>query len=278
MRCLVLISVFACALQAQDSSPTFEVASVKVAGPLTPSPGGAYKTGCANPDPAVFRCTSATFKTLIMRAYKVEAYQVEGPAWIDSERYDVTGKLPEDAEKDDIPVMLQGLLAQRFALKLHKETRDLPAYDLTIAKSGPKLKVVDTDKLPEQMGAMSNATLPPVSRMPVGAMVILFGESPTRMVRGNLTIDKLAGYLTTVLRRPVFDRTSLQGVYAIDLSYRPDEMESAGLTNQAELDAKIPNPSLFQALQETLGLKLEAKKAPGEMIVVDSASKVPTLN
>jgi uncharacterized protein (TIGR03435 family) len=180
--------------------------------------------------------------------------------------------------------MLQGLLAERFALKFHKETRDLPAYDLTIAKGGPKLQAVDVSKLPEH--STPPKVLPggrgvepaPVSTMPAGSMMILFGESPTRMVRGNLTVEKLANYLTTALGRPVSDRTGLNGVYAIDLSYRPDEAASADPPNGAAADARVPLASIFEALPESLGLKLEAKKSPAVLIVVDSASKVPTAN
>jgi len=312
MRPIVFLTSLACIGWAQPDAapPAFEVASVKVAAP-TPGPGAGpgpvrIMRGCMKPDPAMVRCTNATLKMLLMRAYEVKNYQIQGPAWIESEGYDLMAKVPDGVPADKVPAMLQALLADRFGVKIHKETRVLPAYELTVAKGGPKLKEVETAKLPALPEPGSGPPLPPpprgpgngpppLSSMPVGAVMMMINTNGSRMVRGNMTIDQLANHLTSSLDRPVFDKTELKGTYEIELSYLGNESDGIGkmiaangpppgqdpggrgeATHQA--DANTPIATIFQAVQETLGLKLEAKKSPVEMIVVDSANKIPTEN
>jgi uncharacterized protein (TIGR03435 family) len=258
------------------------------------------------PDPAMVRCTSATLKMLLVRAYDVKNYQIQGPAWIESEGYDLMAKVPDGVPADKVPAMLQALLADRFGVKIHKETRILPAYELTVAKGGPKLKEVETAKLPalpEPGSALPppppprgpGSGPPPLSSMPVGMVMMMISTNGSRMVRGNMTIEALANHLTSSLDRPVFDKTDLKGTYEIDLEYLGNESDGIGRMIAAngpppgpdpggrgdaarQADANTPIATLSQAVQETLGLKLEAKKLPVEMIVVDSANKVPTEN
>ena len=308
MKPIALLAAVFCAWAVQDSAPpSFEVASVKVAAPPNIPGGGMFRArmarGCGTTDPALVRCTGATLKTLLVRAYGVKSYQVEGPEWINTETYDVMAKVPEGVSADKVPAMLQALLAERFGLKIHKETKPLPTYDLTIAKGGPKLKEVDVAKLP-QMPEPGSAPPPPpramgqrpISSMPAGATMMMISMNGSRMIRGNMTLEQLAGHLTSSLDRPVFDKTDLKGTYEIELSYLGDENDgigrmmagmplpppSAGAAGRGdaprEQDANAPIATLPQALQQSLGLKLEPKKAPTEVIVVDSANKVPTEN
>jgi uncharacterized protein (TIGR03435 family) len=131
--------------------------------------------------------------------------------------------------------------------------------------------------------------------MPAGDIMFTMNAIGARMVRGNITIERLVSHLTTVLDRPVFDSTGLKGTYAIEISYLGDENDGMGRVLAANgpppsaepggrgdtprpQDANAPIATIFQALQQTLGLELEPKKAPVEMIVVDSANKVPTEN
>jgi uncharacterized protein (TIGR03435 family) len=261
------------------------------------------------PDPAMVRCTNATLKMLLVRAYDVKNYQIQGPAWIDSDGYDLMAKVPDGVPADKVPAMLQALLADRFGVKIHKETRTLPAYELSVAKGGPKLKEVETAKLPalpEPGSALpppppprgpgnGPPPPPPLSSMPAGAVMMMISTDGSRMVRGNMTIEQLVNHLTTSLDRPVFDKTELKGTYEIDLSYLGNEGDGIGKMIAAivpppgldpggrgdasrQPDANAPIATIFQALQQTLGLKLEAKKSPVEMIVVDTANKVPTEN
>jgi uncharacterized protein (TIGR03435 family) len=176
--------------------------------------------GCGKPDPAMVRCTNANLKTLLMRAYNVKGYQIQGPAWIESDGYDVMAKVPDGVPADKVPAMLQALLAERFGVKIHKETRVLPAYELSVAKGGPKLKEVETAKLqalPEPGSALPPPPRapgngpPPLSSMPVGALMFMIHINGSRMVRGNITIEALVNHLTSTLNRPVFDKTDLKG-------------------------------------------------------------------
>lgn len=307
MRSIAFLSLIACMAWAQQDAapPEFEVASVKVAAPLSPGPGpGPMRMrGCGKPDPAMVRCTNANLKTLLMRAYNVKGYQIQGPAWIESDGYDVMAKVPDGVPADKVPAMLQALLAERFGVKIHKETRVLPAYELSVAKGGPKLKEVETAKLqalPEPGSALPPPPRapgngpPPLSSMPVGALMFMIHINGSRMVRGNITIEALVNHLTSTLNRPVFDKTDLKGTYEIELSYLGNETDGgpfaanilpippdAGAGGRGDAprqpDANTPTATIFQAVQ-TLGLKLEAKKSPIEMILVDSANKVPTEN
>lgn len=310
MRPIVFLSLFACMAWAQQdiAPPAFEVASVKVAAPFSPGPGpGPVRTmrGCMKPDPAMVRCTNATLKMLLMRAYDVKSYQIQGPASIESDGYDLMAKVPDGVPADKVPAMLQALLAERFGVKIHKETRVLPVYELSVAKGGPKMKEVETGKLPAlpEPGSALPPPLPrgpssgppPLSSMPVGVVMMMIGTNGSRMIRGNLTVEQLAIRLTSSLDRPVFDNTGLKGTYEIDLSYLGDENDGIGRMIAAngpppdpgapgrgdsarQQDANTPIPTIFQAVQQGLGLKLEPKKSPVEMIVVDSANKVPTEN
>jgi uncharacterized protein (TIGR03435 family) len=307
MRVIALLSLLSWAAWAQDAAPpAFEVASVKVAAPppaMGPGMGPVrISRGCGKPDPAMVRCTNTPLKQLIVRAYGVKNYQVEGPGWIDSDGFDVMAKVPEGVAAEKVPAMLQAMLAERFGLKVHKETRTLPAFELSVAKGGPKLKEVDVAKLP---GMPEPGAPPPprgpgngppaVSSMPAGAMMMMISPTGARMLRGNMSMDQLVGALTNNLSRPVFDKTELKGTYEIDLSYLGDENDGIGRMiasmppppdgggggrggdGARQADANTPTATLPQALQ-ALGLKIEAKKLPIDMIVVDSANKVPTEN
>jgi uncharacterized protein (TIGR03435 family) len=312
MRPIAFLLLLTCAVGAQDTAaPSFEVASVKVAAPppaMGPGMGPVrIMRGCGKPDPAMVRCTNTPLKQLIVRAYGVKNYQVEGPGWIDSDGFDVMAKVPEGVPADKVPAMLQAMLAERFGLKIHKETRTLPAFELTVAKSGPKLKETDVAKLPGFPEPGSNAPPPPppprgpgngppaLSNMPAGAIMMMMSPTGARMLRGNMTMDQLVNSLTSSLSRPVFDKTDLKATYEIELSYLGDENDSVGRMMASlppppdgggagrggdgahQADANVPTATLAQALQ-ALGLKLEAKKLPIDMIVVDGANKVPTEN
>ena len=257
MRILALL--FLAAMPPQDSTPASEVASVKVSPPPLAATGIAH--GC-KPDPAIVQCTGATLKMLLLRAYRVKYFQIEGPAWIETENYDVSAKVPEGAPAGDVPAMLATLLAQRFAVKLHKETRMLPSYDLIVAKGGPKLREIDAVKLPAMPEPGSavppppggSGGQPPISSMPVGVLALRVNSNGATTMQGNVTMEDLAGYLTGSLNRPVFDRTGLKGAFAIELSYLAPEVGRAGDV-PPQPDANSPIATLFQAVQ-TLGLKL----------------------
>src|SRR6202050_2161745 len=147
-----LLFFTSCAAFAQTTAatPSFEVAPIKPAAPPAASmgPGGGMKIairmgsqgGPGTSDPGQITYSSMPIKSLLVTAYGVKTYQVSGPSWMDTERFDIVAKVPPGATKDDVKLMLQNLLAERFKLTLHREKKELPMYALMVAKNGPKLK------------------------------------------------------------------------------------------------------------------------------------------
>jgi uncharacterized protein (TIGR03435 family) len=298
--------------QTDASAPAFEVASVKVSAPM---PSGMMMIrmggGPDSSDPGRITYTGVTLKALVARAYAVKEYQVEGPQWLDGERYDVIATIPKGANKEQVGLMMQRLLAERFNLTLHREQKPLAVYTLSVAKGGPKLEEVDPEKLPPPPppGAAPVPPPPPPpgggptarGPMPAGAMRMMMGPS-NRRITGNTTIARLCDMLSNLTDRPVLDLTGLKGTYSFDLSWTPDETERMGgqmgmAMARATATLPPPNPgapasdgkispegasdpgqTLVQALQTNYGLKLEAKKNPADTLVVDHAEKVPTEN
>jgi len=195
-------------------------------------------------------------KDLIGFAYDVDNRQVFNvPKALDSERYDVVGKAekPLTMASTETKPMVQALLAERFQLKIHRETREIPIYVMTVAKGGHKMKVRT-----EGDGGL-------------GTSLLFRGANvPGR----NATMAMLAGGLQKlVLDRPVIDKTGLTGNYDFDLAWRPDGTQFGGRGGTLPAASDPDRPDIFTALQEQLGLKLDAQKGPGEVIVVDSAEK-----
>lgn len=144
------ICVFGCALAfgQATTSLTFEVASVKPSAPVPPS-GRVYfgppRGGPGTPDPGQITWTYATLRALLMTAYDVKGYQISGPAWLASERYDIAAKVPAGATQEQVDVMWQNLLLERFGLRLHHESKEFKVEELVVAKGGPKLKETAQD-------------------------------------------------------------------------------------------------------------------------------------
>src|SRR5262249_51818149 len=135
-RPFALFALCACAAFAQQTGPSFEVASVKPGAGMSTGSGGRgfmMVRGCSRPDPGTYRCNNATIKMLLTQAYSVKAFQIEGPGWLDSEMFDINAKLPEGLSNEDatkqLPLMIQNLLAERFQVKLRKENKPLPVFE-----------------------------------------------------------------------------------------------------------------------------------------------------
>jgi uncharacterized protein (TIGR03435 family) len=188
--------------------------------------------------------SNSTLLNDLARAYEVKGYQIDGPSWIKTERYDIVAKAPDNTPKDQILIMLQALLTERFQLKLHREQREMPVYLLVIGKRAPKFQKSEG---PAVWTAIDG-----------------------RRVLKNHTMIQLAEMLTRVVERPVLDRTGLQGAYTIPLE---DSFEELGGLSRSD----APSQSIFTLL-EAIGLKLESRHQPVEVIVVDSGNKVPKEN
>lgn len=273
-------------------SPEFEVASVKFAAQQTG--GGVFvgvRGGPGTKDTTRISYVNESLRNLFTEAYGVRLYQVSGPDWIDIERYDISATMAEGATKDQVQLMLQKLLAERFKAILHHETRDFPVFELTVAKSGSKLReslresssvpaaTPANGKGPNPIGRDGFPQWPPGATGMMGAM----HNGVSRLIAGKQTLGALAKVLENELGAKVYDKTGLTGTYDFTLDYVRDQTRALGLFKglpagaAAAADANEA-PAIATALQEQLGLKLVRTKAPLDVIVVDQASRTPTEN
>ena len=196
--------------------------------------------------------SNVALKRLIMEAYGIAEgrdYALIGPSWLDSERFDIVARHPGDTTREQLQKMLQNLLAERFRLELHRETRQLPTYTLVVAKDGPKLK-------PGEPGSSRT------------------NSRPGKLEATNITMDRLASAFSRLTGQPVINATGLSGMFTFTLEWAPDETQRLGPVDGPPETGR----SLFGALQDQLGLKLEGKKAPTEVLVVDRIERTPTEN
>jgi len=265
-------------------NPKFEVASIKPGKPgdmrmfMRFQPGGRLVV------------TNMPIKAFMTFAYNVQQFQISGePKWFDSERYDIEAKpdsatavkldkLPREQRGDEIRQMMQALLAERFHLSLHRQTKDLPVYALVVAKGGPKLQKSDFVP-PDKPGALPPPK--PGGPPPKGG---LFMQGPGQVTSTGSELPMLVNILSHALNRIVTDKTGLKGNYDFTLKWTPDQPSPQAFgagqgPGPGPMGANAPpppdpnGPSLFTALQEQLGLKLESQKGPVEILVIDHVEK-----
>jgi len=193
--------------------------------------------------------TDGSLKDLIRLAYQVQVHQISGPPWLASEKFDVAAVMPAGSSRSQAPAMLRALLEERFHLMLHRETKSGPVYALVEAKGGIKLKPVEEPANGERIA----------SRTSFQAGYLMARASPVAV---------FADLLAKAADRPVIDMTGLAGLYDFNLKYT------------TALSATEPDESatLGSALQEQLGLKLEKREMPVEILVIDHADRVPAGN
>jgi uncharacterized protein (TIGR03435 family) len=269
--------------------PSFEVASIRPASGA-PQPGVAVGV---HTDGAQFRSTYLTLKDYIGMAYRLKLYQISGPDWVGTDRFDIAATLPEGTLPSQTPAMMQTLLEERFQLKTHREQKEFPVYALEIAKGG--LKIPEAPPLAESEKADPRAPQAFTGSGTNQGISINLGQgssfsfSNNKLEAKRLTMASLAGTLERFLDRPVVDMTDLKGSYdfSIDVTaedYRAMLIRSAvvaGVVLPPEvlrvLDSSSTPGSLFDGLGK-LGLRLDARKAPLDLLVIDSALKTPTEN
>ncbi len=233
---LIVGGVVCASAQPPAVGPRFEAASVRVA-----APAGTAGRITVSGDRAAF--TNRTVMQLLNFAYGIGCCDlIKGPAWISTERYDISAKAPDGTPGDRFPGMVQNLLIERFKLTLHHETKELAAYDLMAGRGRLKLEKV------EGVGAKNDWTLD--------------GE---RRFAKNMSMAGLSIYVTQMLRTPVLDNTGLAGYYDFPLDSTKEE-------TRRDSDA-----SIFSLLAD-LGLDLKARTAPFDVLVIDNGNKVPTEN
>jgi uncharacterized protein (TIGR03435 family) len=270
----------------------FEVASIK---PTPPPDGKPRVVGCrggpGSKDPELFSCGNMSLANLVTYAYRLNYYQLSAPEWMKDPfaAFDIAARVPEGATKDDFYAMLQNLLADRFKLMVHHESREMQQYDLAVAKSGSKFKEA-APQAPKPDGdddGKPPAFPPPkmgTDGYPVlgggGGMAMMGGRA--RMYGPEMTMAMLAGQISGQLGKPVTDATGLSGKYEVSLYWDAVATKWAGSPPAAGGPetpvARDPGPTLIEALQDQLGLRLESKKGPVDFLVVDHAEKVPTEN
>lgn len=307
-------AIGAAALAQVADPPTFEVASVKTAAPPKDGRFGftGMRGGPGTNDPGQVSYTNMPMRLLMMMAYDIKRYQVIGPDWLDSERYDVLAKVPAGATKEQARLMMQSLINERFHMKLHHESREMKLDELVVGKNGPKLKESTID--PKEAAEMPKGPPPAPPKpdkngfpqMERAGMLIMIrpasnGSLTARMSAKGQTMGALVGVLSNELRHPVVDKTGLAGIYDFNLEYAPEGMPGGmlpppppggGPAGGGGLiapgggnpgpgggeSAGEPAPVLAAALQQQLGLRLESKKGPVDVLVIDSADKTPTEN
>jgi uncharacterized protein (TIGR03435 family) len=196
-------------------------------------------------DPRLVALSRVSLQNLLSQAYRIKNFQISGPAWLESERFDIVAKLPDGATQDQLPAMLQTLLRERFKLAFHLVRKTFDAYVLLAGKGAMKL-VAAGGEIRDVRTSM--------------------GAARSRL-SGKVTMPYFAGLLSNMLDRPVLDMTGLRGVYEVDLEWSTDEgVDSGG------------PPSLFTALQEKLGLRLGNRKTPVDVYVIDHAERLPAAN
>jgi uncharacterized protein (TIGR03435 family) len=233
----------------------FEAVSVK---PNKSGSNGSHSKS----DPGMLTATNTNLRSLILLAYHLKDYQLEGPDWLGTERFDVAAKfpeaLPQDPEKYNaaLGAMMQKMLADRFKLAVHRAQKMFAVYGLIVEKSGIKFKEgADC----ESRGQSSN--------------------SDNNHYSGTcVSMDTFASSLARRMDLPVVDMSGLKGRYDVTLDWVPEPRQGADGKSDAPATDAPSGPSLPLALQEKLGLKLEARKTPIEILIVDHAEKVPTEN
>jgi bla regulator protein blaR1 len=239
-RSLAIISVAICLIIPHVQSqtpPSFTVSSVKRNSSVNASSSSSYLPGGG------FSARFTTLGRLILNAYRIKDYQLSGgPSWINSERYDVDAKAEGNPNRDQVRLMVQSLLAERFQLKVRQDNRELPIYTLLLAKSGVKF-----EKAPDRA---TNG----------------FDVGTGRLTGYGVSMAELADQLSRFLDRPVIDRTGIVGSFDLKLQYAP--------VVQANPTSPAPSaPDIVTAIEEQIGLRLEATKAEIEVLVIDHAEK-----
>jgi uncharacterized protein (TIGR03435 family) len=262
----------------------FEVASVRA---RTSDVDDWQKIGI-HIDGAMVRCTALALVDYIAMAYHVKNNQVIGPDWLGGPKFDITAKLPEGATLAQAPEMMGALLAERFGLKLHRDTKEFPVYALTLGKGPLKLKESAPDPAAPVAPVAQNVDVTVSgSKKGQGADVDLGGGSSISSAVGRIegkrvTIPQLLSSMERFLDRPVVDMTGLTGRYDVTIQYSLEELRNVLRTTGA--GRSIPDSaadqfpgSIAESLQ-SLGLKLEARKAPLQVLVIDHLEKTPAGN
>jgi uncharacterized protein (TIGR03435 family) len=297
---------------------TFDVASVK---PAAAQPMGMMRImtrgGPGTDDPGRINYENVTLKQVLTIAFDVKGYQLSGPAWLDSERFDITAKVPQGSTKEQMHVMLQNLVADRFKMTIHREKKEMASYVLTVGKGGSKMKPAEPDppkdpnaadvasgapgsapppppppggpmgRGPMVMGKDGFPELPATARNGRGGPMLMMMPGKAKMTCLKCSMAQLSDTLGNQLDRPVVDMTGLEGNYEFTLVFLPEfrNMPAPMMAGRGPAPGGPESttttddaPALLAAVPDQLGLKLDQKKAPIDLVVIDHLEKTPTEN
>jgi uncharacterized protein (TIGR03435 family) len=265
MQAIRLTLYIAAIASAAAAQPEFDVASVKPAAPVT---GHFEYHMTMKVDAAMVDISNASLTDLVRTAYRVNSYQISGPDWMAAQKFDVVAKLPaagtaRDAVQDQIPEMLQALLAARFQLAAHHATQERLVRALVTGKNGAKLAASP---------AGADAAAWTRSMGPDGTM---------HMDARNMSMPALVQLLASFLDWLVVDATGLKGTYDVPLDFAPDDLRNGSNASGVALPPDTPSDasgSSISASLQRIGLKLESRRMPIDIIVIDHLQKSPTGN
>jgi uncharacterized protein (TIGR03435 family) len=253
--------------QQPSDGPKFEVASIKSS---DPDPQNTMFIGMSA-DGAMVNYTNITLLDCIRGAYRVRDFQIVGPDWMTKARFAISAKLPDGSTPDQIPEMLQALLADRFKLEIRREMKEQNVYVLAVGNGGAKLK--QSDAKPDDN---DDKALGPDGK-PRASMMVGVRPGGIFITAPSASLASLAGLMSRFTARPVVDATGLAGDYDFNLSFAP-EINNSSLILESVPDGAIDStPSVFDAVKQ-YGLRLDARKAPLEMIIVTRLEKTPIEN
>ncbi len=270
-----------------DPNIRFDVASVKAA---DTSSGGMMMRMM----PASFEAAGVPLRLLLRQALQKPDYQIIGaPGWVDTERYTVAAKAPSGTPQNAMPVMMVNLLKDRFQMTTHTETREMPIFNLVVARGdrrlGPSLKESSAECQATIAARAGGAGAPTVPAAPGGPPVFdpngpiacgVMRTGPGMLGAGGRAIAQLVQMLSNSTGRPVVDKTGLTGAYDFSLRFAPEpgSFGPLGAPPPGVLPAPDPDaPNLYTAVQEQLGLKMESARGPVEVVVIDRLEK-PTVD
>ena len=234
-----------------EGQPRFEVTSVKE------NKSGEYKWSFQFP-PGKYVARNVTVRHLIQNSYGIFEFQIDGATgWANSDRFDVEGTAQGGPTQAQVQLMVRSLLADRFKLNVHRETWQLPVYELATAKGGIKFKEGKCVGEPSRTNPCG------------GTFLSVRGDMRSREISVREFGNALSGYLG----RTVVDKTGLTGKYDFDLQWTPDDTMPRGPGDAGATPPDPNGPSLFTAMQEQLGLELKAAKGPVEMLVIDHVER-----
>jgi uncharacterized protein (TIGR03435 family) len=268
--------------QGSNSDIRFEVASVKPSPPA--SPNGfmvSCKGGPGSTDPGLFTCTNYNLSNLVGMAFQLSPYQLPSADYGDRAMYEISAKVPPGTTREQFNVMLRNLVIERFKLRYHYEKKEMQVYDLTVVKGGLKMKESPSADPAANGAEGSDAELPRVAKTALdaegfpkvsapkrGSSMTMMANGRARWTGSGVAMEGVVATLAVQMGGPVVDSTGLHGNYDFEVSWVAGN----------DMAADSPGPTLVEAVQQQLGLKLQRKKGQVDVFVIDHVEKVPAEN